>query len=775
MLLERLVARIEGVDTKFQRAMRGVETGTARSASRVKRLWLGVGLAIGLAVAAVVISITSMAAQYEYEMRQVWTLTDQTAEEFEGLSASVLAAGAAMGQAANTMAKATYQAVSGSIEWERATNFVTLSAQVALAGATDAFTATNLLVQITNAYKESSLDAHEAAQILFTTVKYGVTTIEQLAPTLGRVASMAATASIDFRDLGAWIAATTSVIGETGIAITGTRAMIAGMIDPTKEQAEAAHALGIDFGLAALEARGLYGVMRDVREATFGNVESLVKLFPQIRALTAAAAGLRGGWFRYLETLEAMTDETNEFAEASEKMYGSTKFIWSRMGANIKAVGIAIGTSAKELTEPFANLVSWLIETRITSRYATEAMSKAREQVKEFRLTAEETEYWTGRLFEAVYKKPEAAMTFLDTIISSWMSGAEAARLMGPILEEMYVKHRDLMEEAAERDIQLTDTVADAKRTAEKAADTARQAAFDEHLDWLEGAFDRETGLLNDALKDRKKLYEQYIDEIQKLHKEQALRAETAEEEIFGLRLARMGEGEQLGALTTFAEDFFARAEKAMTVGSYEEARRLFEKAIDYYTRAAQDAPDLDFEGIVTDIENIHQRISEAFDLQAEVALESANEQVNAIAKIEAELDALYKRAREGADIIVEDKWAMQAIQEVQAELAKLTDKRIRITVERVWNPPLGYDPSTVDPGWGGFYPSSIPRESEPSGVQLRPAFEDQSPGASLGKAEFNMYFNVPVTRETVRDVVIPEMQAAAKRGLLTPTLGGRG
>jgi TP901 family phage tail tape measure protein len=84
---------------------------------------------------------------------------------------------------------------------------------------------------------------------------------------LGRVASISAVAGVSLDEVNAFIAAATKNGATAEVAFTGLGASLATIIKPTKESAEAAQALGINWTLAGLRGEGFESLMNQLAKA----------------------------------------------------------------------------------------------------------------------------------------------------------------------------------------------------------------------------------------------------------------------------------------------------------------------------------------------------------------------------------------------------------------------------------------------------------------------------------------------------------------------------
>jgi TP901 family phage tail tape measure protein len=285
------------------------------------------------------------AGEFERFLTNVESLGAHSAEEMENLRQSVLNLAPAVGEGPSQLTDALYDIVSAGFTTEEAMAVLEASAMGAKAGLTDTKTAADAVTTALNAYGMSGRDASIITDQIQTAVRLGKTTWGELGGTLGQVIPLAATAGVSFDELNAAVATTTSVGIGTSQAITGIRAAIANIIQPSSQAAQLAADLGIEFNAQALKAKGLSGVLEDVREKTGGNTESMSTLFGSVEALnTVLALTSDEGAAKFLEAQQAMRDSVGATKEAFDTQQQTLQAAQERYAAAMESIKISIGT-----------------------------------------------------------------------------------------------------------------------------------------------------------------------------------------------------------------------------------------------------------------------------------------------------------------------------------------------------------------------------------------------------------------------------------------------
>jgi len=274
-------------------SFRGNISTTTRTVQSLGRSLLAVaGVGGGLYMLSNVLrSGVTEAAAFEKQMANVSTmLSDQSMSLMPRYNQQVREMSKQFGEGTETLAKGLYDILSASIAPAQALDVLAVSARAAKAGITDTGIAADAITTILNSY---SLDASRAADVsdkLFGIVIKGKTTFAELAPNIGKVAALAATAGESFDDLGAVIATMTRAGVQTEIAITSLRAIILSFLKPQSDSIEMARKYGVELNSTTLRTIGLTGVIEKLKKAT---AEELAVIVPTSRAITGFAAAIQ--------------------------------------------------------------------------------------------------------------------------------------------------------------------------------------------------------------------------------------------------------------------------------------------------------------------------------------------------------------------------------------------------------------------------------------------------------------------------------------------------
>lgn len=114
--------------------------------------------------------------------------------------------------------------------------------------------------------------------------------------------------------------------GDEAEVATQLRGVIQAIGAPTAEASKAFKALGVDVGQNAIEQKGFMGVLKDVYNASGGNIEIMRKFIPEVTALTAVQALATTQAGKYSENLDGLKDSFGSTEKALKLYTDSEEF-----------------------------------------------------------------------------------------------------------------------------------------------------------------------------------------------------------------------------------------------------------------------------------------------------------------------------------------------------------------------------------------------------------------------------------------------------------------
>lgn len=333
-----------------------VQAASAPFAAMADKVLMAQGAVGALAAAFATLSIQA-AGEFAGQFAEISTLIDTSGDNLDQFREDILAYGRDSTQSLETVNKAVYSAISAGVDYKDALGALSQAEKLSVAGKADLDSTLVALVSTLNAYGASTEEAAGYADTFFNTVKYGQTTIPELASSLAQVTGIAATAGVPFDELAAAIAALTATGMPTSQAITSIKAALSNIIKPTSDAKKIAEELGLEFNAQTLASKGLAGTLADVRQATGGNVETMGRLFGSVEGLNGVMVLSNDSAGKFALSLEAMGNKAGVTETAFSKMSQNADLAMQRLVNNMKATLIDLGTP---LLDDYGEAVSGL-------------------------------------------------------------------------------------------------------------------------------------------------------------------------------------------------------------------------------------------------------------------------------------------------------------------------------------------------------------------------------------------------------------------------------
>ncbi len=266
-------------------------------------------------------------------------LTESTEHLMPEFGDAILQMSKDFGKATDTLSKGLFNILSASIKAENAIGVLAVVSKTAAAGLADVSTTAFAITGILNAYGKEATAAANISDILFAAVKRGQTTFDQLAPSIGRVTAIAASAGIPFEEVAAALATITRGGIRTDEAVTSLRMAIIALQGNTEGAIKIAKHHGITLSVAALKEKKLAGAIRELNQL---NPQIIKDMFTEIRARVGLNVLLKDQ-AGFMSDLDLAMNSAGLTQEAFEKQSATLSFQLGRTKETIKATAKSIG------------------------------------------------------------------------------------------------------------------------------------------------------------------------------------------------------------------------------------------------------------------------------------------------------------------------------------------------------------------------------------------------------------------------------------------------
>ncbi|MCU1624248.1 MAG: Phage tail tape measure protein [Frankiales bacterium] len=343
---ERTLARAHTQAADASKAASGGLNALEASGTRTRNILSRVALVGGAALAAGLYAGAHAAMELERSLYNVASISPQVAADTGRFRDVLLQMSTELPQSANELALGLYQIVSSGFQADDALTILDASARAASAGLSTTEVAATAISAVLKAYGRGAGSASDVSDVLFRTVQDGVITFEQLAQGVGDYIGIGATAKVSIGELGAAVAAMTLSGVTAAESGTSLNRVLQQIIKPSDALASSLHQIGYESGAQALATDGLYVVMEKLRGTTGGNVEELLRLFPEIRAARGAFALMANDGQNYTQSFDdiaTVNGRVGATMQALEEQQKSAAYQTTILKNQAVALGIQLG------------------------------------------------------------------------------------------------------------------------------------------------------------------------------------------------------------------------------------------------------------------------------------------------------------------------------------------------------------------------------------------------------------------------------------------------
>lgn len=345
---------VVGADiTSFRRGMSEVRQSlldvgglseTLRTTGR--NLTLALTVPMGIAGAAAL----DMAVDFDAAMRNVASISDVVANNFENSSDVVLEWGSnirsgpvAAAEALNTVMQAGF----GINDFNEALLVAQISATTAEAGLADLTTTTEALVAALLSYSEGADQAAYFSDILTRMVQVGVGTMSEFGNSLAQVLPSAATLGVEFDELGGVMAYLTQRGFPASRAATSLANAFNKLITPSEEMNRVWTELGVGSGQELIDTfggvQGAFNALFEIAETSPDAARALAAMFPDERGRRAIQLAMSDVDAFNATMNEFMADVTGATGRAHAEQMRSFAAQFDLMKAAGSELAITIG------------------------------------------------------------------------------------------------------------------------------------------------------------------------------------------------------------------------------------------------------------------------------------------------------------------------------------------------------------------------------------------------------------------------------------------------
>ena len=263
---------------------------------------------------------------FEKSMSNVATLVDTSVESIDDMGKALLDVAKSVPVSVEDLTSALYDIRSAWIWAWDAMDVLKQSAKLAVAGLGTTKEAVDVVTSAMNSFVNENLTASEAANSFFLAVKYGKTTIAELADGFGDVSWIAAQTGVKFNELIAAVSALTTTGLKANVAYTQIKGILDGVLKASDWVKNKFKEMWISFDVASLSTKWLAVFVKDIKDrfdelwySTAKQSELFSEMFPNVRALSGILSLTWANAEAFNKTLKDMAINTTAFAKAYEQ------------------------------------------------------------------------------------------------------------------------------------------------------------------------------------------------------------------------------------------------------------------------------------------------------------------------------------------------------------------------------------------------------------------------------------------------------------------------
>ncbi len=297
----------------------------------------------GISLAALGKDVIQTGAEFEKSMALIAGLSKEAAAEVPHLSQELRDLAVEGGANLNSLSAAAFDVISATGDVGGSMTAVKSAMDLAIAGGTDTATTMDALTSIMGNFSLTTGQAGAAAEALFRAQQGGKVTMEQLARSIGNVATSARAAGVSYEEMLGSLAAVTAgglggektQVGATSVARMFDAVAKAGedVIATSREMAAEAGVVDFEFSKAQLASDGLAKFLEKMARVTKGDTQALEKLGIATEAAKGTQILLKDGAAATTELLADQRKEADELGGAVAIMQETTSQKMERLNA----------------------------------------------------------------------------------------------------------------------------------------------------------------------------------------------------------------------------------------------------------------------------------------------------------------------------------------------------------------------------------------------------------------------------------------------------------
>ncbi len=321
----------------------------------------GMGLlASGLGIGA----FMKQSAELQSQLIDVSTLFSDSKADIGGFTDEILNLSRVVPKSTKDLSAGLYQIKSAGIEAGDMFDFLKVASVAATAGVSEVEPVIRALTKTLEGYGMESKQVLPLANKFFKTIEEGQVNLTELAESLPTVTSASATAGLSIDEMLGAFSAGTKILKDHRQTAVGLAGMLRSIGKASDEQQKKAKELGFEFNQQALQAKGLVGFLKDMKEALKGTNVSIREFFRREQGFRLANALLNESFETLIDNIDEMSNSQGALNRAFQKQMEALKtqaiLAWNNITALVKSIGTELIPEVTDMTKSFRAFVSVL-------------------------------------------------------------------------------------------------------------------------------------------------------------------------------------------------------------------------------------------------------------------------------------------------------------------------------------------------------------------------------------------------------------------------------
>lgn len=340
---------LDGDTVALTKALAGAEAAMTQAGVRMAKIGRTMMMHLSLPMLATGGMAVKMAGDFDTSMRRIEGLVGIAREQIEAWEPAIHEMAIATGRSAKEAGDALFFITSAGLRGDAALNVLNTSLRAAAAGLGETKTIADAATSAMNAYGAANMSAERAVEIITVAVREGKMEAESLAPTLGKVISVAANLGVEFEQVAGVLAVFSRTGVDAAMGTTALGALMNSLMKPSRQGAVELAKVGLSYKMLRDMLQGptgLIDVLRLLDEKFGDNDEVMTKIVPNLRALR----GMMNILGQDVATVDRIMGNVRNsqgvlnkaFAAAAAGPMLKMKIAWEQMAESMDVLGKAI-------------------------------------------------------------------------------------------------------------------------------------------------------------------------------------------------------------------------------------------------------------------------------------------------------------------------------------------------------------------------------------------------------------------------------------------------